>query len=53
MAAELGYKYLELECRDDFLLEYYFARANADSIREFKQSLLGAKVELVSMLVMC
>ena len=51
VAAELGYKYLELCARDDFLPDYYPPRANADRIRDFKRALSDAGVKLASMLV--
>ncbi len=51
MAADLGYEYLELCSRDEFLPEYHPPRANADRIRKLKQALREAKVELASMLV--
>ena len=51
MAADLGYDYLELCSRDEFLPEYHAPRANADRIRKLKQALRAAKVELASMLV--
>ena len=51
MAAKLGYEYLELCSRDEFLPEYHPPRANADRIRDFKQALRAARVELASMLI--
>ncbi len=51
MAAKLGYEYLELCSRDEFIPEYHPPRANADRINEFKQALRDAGVELASMLV--
>ena len=51
VAAELGYEYLELCARDDFLPDYYPPRPNADRVRDFKQTLSNAGVELASMLV--
>jgi len=51
LVAELGYKHLELCCHDDMLPEYFPPRANAETIRKFKQALRETDVELVSMLV--
>lgn len=51
MAAKLGYEYLELCSRDEFIPEYHPPRANGDRIREFKEALRDAGVELASMLV--
>lgn len=51
MAAKLGYEYLELCSRDEFIPEYHPPRANAGRIREFKEALRDAGVELASMLV--
>ena len=51
VAADLGYEYLEMCSRDEFLPEYYPARANTDRIRQFKQALRETGVKLASMLV--
>ena len=51
IAAEIGYKHLELCARDDFLPDYYPPRANIDQIRKFKRALRDKNVELASMLV--
>ena len=51
MAAKLGYENLELCSRDEFLPEYHPPRANADRIRNFKQALRDAGVDLASMLI--
>lgn len=51
MAADLGYKYLEMCARDEFLPDYFPPRANKERIREFKRALRSARVELCTMLV--
>lgn len=50
IAADLGYTNLEMCSRDDFLPEHLRPRANADSIREFKNALRETDMKLVSML---
>ncbi len=51
MVAELGYKYLEMCARDEFLPDYLAPRANRERIQEFKKALRHANVELCTMLV--
>ncbi len=51
VAAELGYEYLEMCARDEFLPDYFPPRANKESIQEFKKALREANVELCTMLV--
>lgn len=51
VAKELGFDYLEMCSRDEFLPEYFPPRANKDRIREFRNALREADVKLASMLV--
>ena len=51
VAKELGFDYLEMCSRDEFLPEYFPPRANKQRIREFKNALRDADVKLASMLV--
>lgn len=51
MAAELGFDYLKMCSRDEFLPEYFPPRANKQRIQEFKKALRDAHIELASMLV--
>ena len=51
VAADLGFEYLELCSRDEFVPEYLPPRANKQSIRDFRDALRAANVKLASMLV--
>ncbi|TWI54932.1 myo-inositol catabolism protein IolH [Pseudomonas duriflava] len=48
--AELGYDYIELSPRDDFLPFYKYPRVDKDRIREFKKALSDTGVKLSSLL---
>jgi myo-inositol catabolism protein IolH len=52
LAATLGYEWLELTPRDDFLPYYLHPRADADQIARFRAALDGAGVELASLMVL-
>ncbi|HEX2143351.1 MAG TPA: sugar phosphate isomerase/epimerase [Glycomyces sp.] len=49
-AAELGYEYLELSPRDDFMPFFVHPRADADRIKELKAALAETGVQIASML---
>ena len=51
MAAELGFDYLEMCSRDEFIPEYFPPRANKGRITAFRKALREADVELATMLV--
>ena len=50
LVADLGYEYIELSPREDFIPFYKHPRANTDAISEFKAALEAAHVHLASML---
>ncbi len=50
LVADLGYEYIELSPREDFIPFYKHPRANREAISEFKAALEGAHVHLASML---
>jgi len=50
LAAELGYQYIELSPRSDFLDWFVYPRVNPDRIREFKATLRDTGVQLASLL---
>jgi myo-inositol catabolism protein IolH len=49
VAAEVGFKYIELSPREDFLPSGLEPRAGADSVHELKQALRENQVELASL----
>ena len=51
VASELGFEYLEMCSRDEFLPEYLPPRASRQGIRDFKKALRDANVKLASMLI--
>jgi myo-inositol catabolism protein IolH len=50
LVADLGYKYIELSPREDFLPFFLHPRADRASIAAFKEALAGAGVEVASLL---
>ena len=50
VVAELGYRYIELSPRDDFLPFFVHPRAGRDQIAAFRRELAAADVELASVL---
>ena len=46
VASELGFEYLEMCSRDEFIPEYLPPRASRQAIRDFKQALRDANVKL-------
>jgi myo-inositol catabolism protein IolH len=50
LVAELGYRYIELSPRDDFLPFFLHPRAGRSSIEDFRRSLDAAQVEIASVL---
>ncbi len=50
VVAELGYQYIELSPREDFLPFFLHPRADRATIAQFKQALAGAGVEVSSVL---
>ena len=50
LVADLGYEYIELSPRDDFLPFFTHPRADRDTIASFKQALHAAGVSLASVL---
>jgi myo-inositol catabolism protein IolH len=48
--AELGYRYIELSPRDDFLPFFVHPRAGREQIATFRQELAAAEVEIASVL---
>jgi myo-inositol catabolism protein IolH len=50
VVADLGYQYIELSPRDDFMPFFLHPRANKDTIAAFKKSLDGAGVTVSSVL---
>jgi myo-inositol catabolism protein IolH len=50
LVADLGYEYIELSPRDDFLPFFLHPRADSASVAAFKEALAGAGVEVSSLL---
>ena len=50
LVADLGYQYIELSPRDDFLPFFLHPRADTARVREFKQALDAAGVEVAAVL---
>src|SRR6202048_2089787 len=50
VVAELGYKYIELSPRDDFMPFFLHPRADRDTISTFKSALSAAGVEVATVL---
>ena len=50
LVADLGYSYIELSPREDFIPFYKHPRANTSDIRAFKAALKAADVEVATIL---